>query len=92
LKQFIELLFYGTYVCADIDLMPANCEDGAVRLVNGSNSLEGRLEVCFNRAWGTVCNNRFDGDDAQVVCNQLAVPYTGMKSMLFVGCFVVIYA
>ena len=58
-------------VYADIDLMPVGCEDGAVRLVNGSNSLEGRLEVCFNRAWGTVCNNRFNGDDAQVVCNQL---------------------
>ena len=60
-----------------MELSPVNCVDGDVRLVDGSNSLEGRLEVCFNGVWGTVCSNRFDSDDAQVICNQLMVPYEG---------------
>ena len=38
---------------------------------NQSQSIDGRLEICFNNAWGTVCNNSFRGIDAQVACNQL---------------------
>ena len=36
----------------DIELTASDCDDGDVRLVNGDNSLEGRLEVCFNGVWG----------------------------------------
>ena len=45
--------------------------DGDVRLVDGSNPLEGRVEICLNRAWGTICNNSFGTSDATVVCRQL---------------------
>lgn len=38
-----------------------------MRLVNG-NMVEGRVEVCINQAWGTVCNNRFDQEDAGTAC------------------------
>ena len=64
--------------CADIELLPSDCSDGDVRLVSGNNPLEGRLEVCFNHVWGTVCDNGFNADDAEVVCNQLSlVPFQG---------------
>ena len=55
-----------------------DCVDGDVRLSNGTNALEGRVELCFNGAWGTVCNNRFDSEDAQVICNQLSIPFDGL--------------
>lgn len=32
---------------------------------------EGRLEVCLNNAWGTVCNSSFGYYDAVVACGQL---------------------
>ena len=66
--------------CCCIDpsrLQEAQCEDGDIRLVNGSTPLEGRLEICFNRAWGTVCNNMFSVEDANVSCNQLGFPFNG---------------
>jgi len=42
-----------------------------VRLVNGKTAREGRLEVRVNGAWGTVCDDLFNGPEADVVCRQL---------------------
>ncbi|KAM4652166.1 scavenger receptor cysteine-rich domain-containing group B protein-like [Discoglossus pictus] len=41
-----------------------------VRLV-GPDPCEGRLEIYFENAWGTVCSGMWDLNDAGVVCGEL---------------------
>ena len=53
------------------------CTQGALRLIGGSVSTEGRVEFCNNNEWGTVCDDFWGTNDAVVVCRQLGLSTTG---------------
>lgn len=50
----------------DVNYDVSNCSDGDVRLVGGLTEYEGRLEICINRMWGTVCS-QYDPLDYQIL-------------------------
>ena len=47
------------------------CDNGAVRLVGGSNEYEGIVEVCVDNIWGLIGEAGLDIEDATVICRQL---------------------
>ena len=57
------------------------CIAGEIRLRDGATSFEGRVEVCYNNAWGTVCDGLWSADDANVACRQLGFLDTGEFSI-----------
>ena len=58
-------------------ILPDNCTEGDLRLVGGQSSNEGRVEICLEGQWGTVCDNFWGSVDAQVACKQLGYQSTG---------------
>ena len=47
------------------------CIDGDVRLEDGVKEYEGRIEICYNNEWGSVCDDYVNDSVAEVVCRQL---------------------
>ncbi|ERE87009.1 neurotrypsin [Cricetulus griseus] len=42
-----------------------------IRLMDGENKKEGRVEVFVNGQWGTICDDGWTDKDAAVICRQL---------------------
>ena len=60
------------------------CSQGDVRLADQVSDIEGRVEVCYNGEWGTICDNQWGTSDARVVCRQLGLP-TACKAMVCIA-------
>ena len=59
------------------------CQDGDVQLADGSYNNVGRIDLCVNGIWGTICSNSFDNKDASIVCRQLGYSSFGKVYHIF---------
>ena len=46
-------------------------KDGDVRLVDGLTSYDGRVAICLQEKWASVCYDKLGFRDAEVICRQL---------------------
>ena len=63
----------ATCFCAAQNHSTGVCTTGAIRAVGAALENAGRVEICINDRWNTVCDNEWDNSDAQVVCRQLGL-------------------
>lgn len=50
------------------DITDIESDVEAIRLVNGDNVNQGRLELLYNGTWGTVCDNFWSYSNSKVAC------------------------
>ena len=76
-RLFMLLNIYHSFNAIVSSMGATDCTTGQVRLANFTDDLEkatrqGTMQICINRAWGTVCADNFlDTTDAEVFCHQL---------------------
>ena len=67
----------------------ALCQSGMIRITSSpgtANLSIGRVEVCMNSTWGTICNDFWGNEDASVVCKQLGFSAYGDNIMILYRC------
>jgi len=63
----------------------AACTEGDIRLVDGIGNYQGRVEVCHNNIWGTVCDDLWDRRDGMIACRQLGLRFVNTVSRAYFG-------
>ena len=76
-SQCSEMDKAGVFCPRNFSASTKICNSGEIRLTGGSQKSEGRLEVCLNNQWGTVCDDSWDDKATAVVCRQLGYQTQG---------------
>ena len=78
--------FRRSFHCSDpqvgVSCEAPTCTNGDIRLRGGTFNDRGRIEICYNNVWGTVCSNGWDSVGARVACLQLGMP-SSSKLLLY---------
>ena len=68
-----------SYTSCGVSIRFTGCADGELRLFDGPSQSQGRLEVCLEGTWGSVCNDGWISNlNGLVVCRELGFNATGI--------------
>ena len=70
-NNYYMYLLFSFILIAAMSIQNNHCSDYDIKLVDGPSANEGKLLICINRVWGTLCNDNINSTDAAVICRQL---------------------
>ena len=70
--------YWNITISSTTPIYVTGCTHGSIRLRGGPTSINGRVEVCLNGDWGTVCDDGWSTVDSNVACRQLGYSGSGM--------------
>lgn len=77
-KDCGQSIFSSILVLCYIALVPKTLAYfQSIRLVDGGSDNEGRVEILYDHTWGTMCDDDFKMNEANVICRMLG--YTGAE-------------
>ena len=87
LQSTNDALYTTVNHCAKLSvisiLIAVPCREGDIRLAVSGYSGTGRLEVCVNSTWGTICSNSWESTAASVSCRELGhSPYGRVHTVM----------
>ena len=68
---YLEFSLFHTIITI---LAKSNCSTDDLRLADGNNMFEGRVEICRGGVWGAVTSSGWSFANAQITCRQLGYP------------------
>lgn len=48
-------------------------------MADGGSNFSGRVEICIQQQWGTICDDNWGVAESAVVCRQLGLSSEGMQ-------------
>ena len=70
--------------------MTDDCLEGDVRIRGGTHPSNGRVEVCKNGIWGSVCFSGWSDNEAAVVCRHLGHDSNGTANLSYTRILVIV--
>ena len=58
-----------------VDAFATQCINGHIMLFGSRFNNTGRVEICINNVWGTICDNGISSNELRVICGQWG-PYS----------------
>lgn len=67
-----------------LSFITVDCNTGEIRLVGGSDNTEGRVELCIEGKWNSVCGDHWGNSESYIVCSELGLVPSGIISVTIV--------